>query len=107
MAAAAPALLAGGQEATGVLRVSTDAPGAEVSIDDVPVGKTPLARVVKPGKHKVKVSLPGFADAEPSWVDVPGNAIVEHHPRLYEIPARDRPNASPTEGQGTAVRVVK
>jgi len=71
------------------------------------VGKTPLARAVKPGKHKVKVVLTGFADAEPVWVDVPASAIVEHRPRLYLIPARDRPNASPSEGQGTAVHVQK
>jgi hypothetical protein len=107
VAAAAPGLLAGGEEATGVLRVTTDVPGAEVSIDDVAVGRTPVARVVKPGKHKVRVSLDGYADAEPSWVEVEASAIVEHRPRLYRIPARERPNPSPTEGHGTAVQVLK
>jgi hypothetical protein len=107
VAAAAAGLLAGGEEATGVLRVATDLPGAEVSIDDVPAGRTPVARVVKPGKHKVKVSLEGCADAEPIWVAVEAGAIVEHRPRLYRIPARERPNPSPTEGHGTAVQVLK
>jgi hypothetical protein len=107
VAEAAPGLLQGGAEPTGVLRITTDTPGAEVTVDDVPVGKTPVARVVKPGRHKVKVALPGHADAEPAWVDVGANAIVEHRPRLYLIPARERPNASPTEGQGTAVKIVK
>jgi hypothetical protein len=107
VATAAPLLLAGAQDATGVLRVTTDVPGADVAVDDVPVGKTPIARSVKPGKHKVKVSREGWADADPSWVDVPANDIVEHRPRFYRIPARDRPNASPTEGHGTAVEVVK
>jgi hypothetical protein len=62
---------------------------------------------VKPGKHKVKVSREGFADAEPSWIDVAAGERVEHRPRLYELPARERPNASATEGHGTAVQVVK
>jgi hypothetical protein len=105
--AAAPGLLAGAADSTGVLRVITDVPGAEVAVDDVVVGRTPIARAVKPGKHKVKVSLDGFADAEPSWVDVPASAFVEHRPRIYRIPARERPNASPTEGHGTAVHIVK
>jgi hypothetical protein len=107
VADAAPTLLEGGQEATGVLRVATEAPGAQVIVDDVEVGKTPVARVVKPGRHKVKVVLAGYAEAEPVWVDVPARGLVEHRPRLYRIPARDRPNASPSEGQGTAVQLVK
>jgi hypothetical protein len=107
VADAAPALLEGGQDGTGILKVTTDAPGALVTVDDVLVGKTPVVKVVKPGKHKVKVVLTGYADAEAVWVDVPASAIVEHRPRLYLIPARDRPNASPSEGQGTAVQVVK
>ena len=76
-------------------------------MDDVSVGRTPLARVVPPGKHKVKVKHEGWADQDASWVDVPANGMVEHRPRLYLIPARDRPNASPTEGQGTAVERMK
>ncbi len=107
VADAAPALLEGGKEATGVLRIVTDAPGAAVTVDDVAAGRTPVAKVVKPGRHKVQVALPGYADAEAAWVDVPANGIVEHRPRLYAIPARDRPNASPTEGQGTAVQISR
>jgi hypothetical protein len=107
VAAAAPALLAGEKDATGVLRVVTDAPGALVSIDDADAGTTPVARVVKPGKHKVKVSGAGFQDAAPVWVEVPANGIVEHRPRLYQIPARDRPNQSATEGSGTKVDVSR
>lgn len=107
VADAAPSLLEGGKDATGVLRIATDVPGAAVTVDDAPAGRTPVAKVVVAGRHKVKVALPGYADAEAVWVDVPANGIVEHHPRLYAIPARDRPNASPTEGQGTAVQIVK
>ncbi len=107
VADAALDLLKGGEEPTGVLRVVTETPGAEVTVDDAPAGRTPVAKVVKPGRHKVKVALDGHADAEPAWVDVPPGAIVEHRARLYLIPARERPNASPTEGHGTAVRAVK
>jgi hypothetical protein len=107
VAAAAPALLAGTADASGVLAVVTEVPGAQVAIDDVPAGTTPFSRAVKPGKHKVKVSREGFADAEPSWIDVAAGERVEHRPRLYELPARERPNASATEGHGTAVQVVK
>ena len=81
--------------------------GALVTIDDVPVGTTPLSRPVKPGKHKVHVAQAGYADAAPVWVEVPPNGAVEHRPRLYEIPARDRPNRSASEGTGTNVQIVK
>jgi hypothetical protein len=107
VAAAAPALLAGEKDATGVLKVVTQTPGALVAIDDADAGTTPLSRVVKPGKHKVKVSGAGFQDAAPVWVEVPANGLVEHRPRLYQIPARDRPNPSGTEGSGTQVRVTR
>ena len=91
VADAAPALLRGGDEARGVLRVLTEAAGAAVWVDGVPAGKTPAARVVRPGKHEVKVALPGYAEAAPVWVEVPAGGLVEHRPRLYAIPARDRP----------------
>jgi hypothetical protein len=107
VAAAAGALLAGEKDATGVLRVVTDAPGAAVTIDDADAGTTPVARVVKPGRHKVKVARAGYQEAAPVWVDVDANAIVEHRPKIYPIPARDRPNSSSTEGSGTHVLVTK
>jgi hypothetical protein len=78
-----------------------------VTVDDQPAGKTPIAKVVKPGRHKVQVALRNHAEAEPAWVEVPAGGIVEHRARLYLIPARERPNVSATEGHGTAVRVVK
>lgn len=107
IALAAPLLLGGQGDARGVLSVVTSPPGALVTIDDVPVGTTPLTRDVRPGRHKVQVAVTGYADAAPAWVDVPANAIVEHKPRLYEIPARDRPNMSPTEGSGTKVKITR
>lgn len=107
VALAAPLLLGGQGDAKGILSVVTTPPGALVTVDDVPVGTTPLSREVRPGRHKVQVAVTGYADAAPVWVDVPANAIVEHRPRLYEIPARDRPNLSPTEGSGTKVRITR
>lgn len=107
VADAAPALLKGGEEPTGVLRVVTEKAGADVTVDDVPAGRSPVARVVKQGRHKVQVRMDGYADAEPTWVEVPAGGMVEHRARLYLIPARERPNVSASEGQGTAVRVVK
>ena len=107
VALAAPLLLGGQGDAKGVLSVVTTPAGALVTVDDVPIGQTPLSHEVRPGRHKVQVAVTGYADAAPVWVDVPANAIVEHRPRLYEIPARDRPNASATEGSGTQVTKVK
>jgi hypothetical protein len=107
LALAAPLLLGGQGDARGVLSVVTTPSGALVTIDDVPVGTTPLTRDVRPGRHKVQVAVTGYYDGAPAWVDVPANAIVEHRPRLYEIPARDRPNMSPTEGSGTQVKITR
>jgi hypothetical protein len=107
VAAAAPTLLGGAEDAVGILEVVTAPAGALVTVDDVPVGTTPLTRPVRPGKHKVHVSQTGYADAAPAWVDVPANGTVTHRPRLYEIPARDRPNRSASEGSGTNVSIVK
>lgn len=107
VAAAAPALLGGDVEATGVLAVTTVVPGATVTIDGAAVGATPLAHAVRPGRHKVHVSAAGFQDATPVWVDVPASGRVEHRPRLYPIPARDRPNRSASEGSGTRVELFR
>jgi hypothetical protein len=107
VAAAAPALLAGGADQAGVLKVLTDAPGAVVRLDDVEAGTTPLTRTVRPGRHKVEVAGAGFQDATEVWVEVPANAIVEHRPRLYEVPARDRSNRAAPAATATTVDVVR
>lgn len=107
VAATAPALLGGEQDATGILKVVTDVPGASVTIDGVSAGTTPVTRRVKPGRHEVRVSQVGHQDAAPVWVEVAADATVEHRPRLYPIPARDRPNRASRETSGTNVEIVR
>jgi hypothetical protein len=103
-AAAARSLLGGKPDATGLVEIVTDVPGALVTVDDVPVGTTPVSYAVKPGKHKVQVTRTGWAETEPSWVEVPANGVVTHRPRIFELPARDRPN---DPGEGTKVQVTR
>jgi TolB-like protein len=101
--AAAPALLAGRADARGVLKVLSEVAEARVAIDDEPAGTTPLTRSVLPGRHKVQVTKDGFALGDPVWIDVPAGHTVEHRPRLFELPARERgAGASPT-----AVEIVR
>jgi len=107
VAAAAPALLGGGKDATGVLVVVTDVPGAAVTIDGVGAGTTPVTRALRPGRHEVRVSMAGYQLAAPVWVEVLSSGTVEHRPRLYPIPARDRPNRASREAPGTNVEIVR
>lgn len=105
--AASAASLLGGEDATGTLRIVTDVPGAVVTIDGVGAGTTPVTRKVRPGRHEVRVSRAGHQDAAPAWVEVPADATVEHRPRLYPIPARDRSNRVPREAGETNVEVSR
>ncbi|HMK74245.1 MAG TPA: PEGA domain-containing protein, partial [Myxococcaceae bacterium] len=58
--AAIPGLLRGQQDAKGTLVVETAVPGAEVTLDGEPAGKTPLTTMLKPGKHQIHVEAQGF-----------------------------------------------
>jgi PEGA domain len=60
VAAALPALLRGEQEAKGTLVLESTVPQADVTLDGEPAGQTPLTRLLKPGKHELQVSHPGF-----------------------------------------------
>jgi hypothetical protein len=91
--AAVPGLLSGDADRQGTLEVDATVSGATVTVDDVEAGLTPLARELAPGRHKVSVAKPGYAAADPVWIDVPAGGRAHHLQRLYEIPARDRPNA--------------
>jgi hypothetical protein len=91
VAAAAPELVRAEDESTGILKVVTDVPGADVTLDGQPAGQTPFARKLKPGKHKVQVSRPGYQLQEAAWVEIPAAKEVTHKARLYPIPARVQP----------------
>ncbi|WP_394821027.1 PEGA domain-containing protein [Pendulispora albinea] len=61
------------------LEVKVNVPGADVTIDDVPVGKTPFNRVrVNPGRRKVTASREGYAPVSKVVnISVGENADVE------------------------------
>jgi len=88
VAAATPALLRGEAEALGALVITCNVPDADVFLDGEPLGKTPLSRKVKPGKHQVEVSKAGYIQQEPHWVDVAPGETTRHDFRLYTPPAR-------------------
>ncbi|MGB8931573.1 MAG: PEGA domain-containing protein [Anaeromyxobacteraceae bacterium] len=88
--AAAGPLLRGEAAGTGVLAVLTEAPGAEVRVDEKPAGKTPLEARLPAGKHRVEVAQRGKVVVEPFWVDVPANGRAEQRVRLYDIPVAQR-----------------
>jgi hypothetical protein len=88
---ATPALLRGDASERGVLRVETEAPGADVAVDGAPAGRTPLALDLAPGKHEVQVTRPAHLVQEPRWVEVPRGGEVVVRPRLQPVPARERP----------------
>ncbi len=61
---------------TGVVRVSTDPPGASVVLDDVTSGVTPFERELPLGAHRVEVSLAGFApERELARLEEPGERV--------------------------------
>ena len=89
LAAAGP-LLRGEAAEAGTLAVVTEAPGAEVRIDDQAAGRTPLELKLPAGKHKVEVSQRGKVRVEPFWVEVPVNGRAEQRVRLYDIPVAEK-----------------
>ncbi|HZZ84173.1 MAG TPA: PEGA domain-containing protein [Anaeromyxobacteraceae bacterium] len=101
VAAAARRLLRGDASATGELRVLTDQPGARVTVDGAPAGRTPLTLQLEAGRHELRVSQTGFLDTEPRAVQVPAGGSAEERVTLQPIPRRG-------EGQGaTRVEVSK
>jgi len=59
---------------TGTLHIDSDVPGAEVFIDRVYVGTTPVtAEGVKPGDHRLNVSAQGFEGIAESVAVTPGD----------------------------------
>ena len=59
--------------ATGTLSIDSDVPGAQVFIDRVFIGATPvIAPNVKPGTHRLNVSAPGYDGVVETFDVVPG-----------------------------------
>ncbi len=78
------------------LRIVADRPGAEVTVDDVVVGTTPLAEpvIVSAGRPRVRVSLPGHAPVT-RVVEVAGMETVRLDVHLAPIPTGDEQTAVP------------
>jgi hypothetical protein len=85
VAAALPALLRGEQEAKGTLVLAASVPNADVTLDGEPLGQTPLTRVLKPGKHELRVSHLGFYAVERLVTVEPGQTTHDMV-RLVAIP---------------------
>lgn len=102
--AAAGPLLRGEAAVTGVLALLTDVPGADVRVDEKPLGKTPIEARLPAGKHKVEVSQRGKVRVDPFWVEVPANGRAEQRVRLYDIPLAEK---RPGEVETTTIEMGK
>lgn len=67
------------------LMVSTPTRDAVVLVDGVSHGESPVIQEVKPGKHHVKVTAPGYFDDERDVTSVKGNLIA------VEVTLKDQP----------------
>ena len=68
----------------GCLSVSATPTGAEVYIDDFPVGLAPVKVATLAGNHRVRVHMEGFIDAV-ATLDLPVGAIVGKSYKLVEF----------------------
>jgi hypothetical protein len=90
MARATPPFLRGEKEATGVLVVTTEEPGAKVLLNDELAGVTPLRLTLKPGKYRVQVFGEGFLQQDVHFVDVEEGKESADRVRLIPVPGRAR-----------------
>ena len=65
--------------------LTTDAPGARLTLDGAPAAASPLIREVEPGKHRVRVDAPGFYPVERELTAVAGELT------LTPLSLRERP----------------
>jgi serine/threonine protein kinase len=75
------------REAAVSFRILTDPAGASVTLDENPVGNTPLPLTILPGTHAFRFSLPGYQDAQHTWQIGPGFSLPAPE-RLAPLPAR-------------------
>jgi hypothetical protein len=88
VAAALPAFLRGEQEAKGTLVLDSSVPHADVTLDGEPAGQTPLTRLLKPGKHELRVSHSGFYPVQ-RLVTVNAGQTTRDVVRLLAIPGTE------------------
>ncbi len=96
VAGALPALLRGEQEVKGTLVLDSTVPEAAASLDGEPLGKTPLTRLLKPGKHEVHVSHPGYYPVD-RLVTVEAGQTTHEVVRLVAIPGTEPLPLPPAE----------
>jgi len=77
------------------LRISTDKPGAEIAVDDVPVGHTPMVDpvLVNAGRRRITATLAGFPTAS-RVVEVAGLEVLRLNLELSPQVAPPQPVAS-------------
>jgi hypothetical protein len=56
--------------------ITSDAPGAQLVLDGTPAAPSPLIREVEPGKHRVRVSAPGFYPSDRELNAIPGELTL-------------------------------
>ncbi|MGO8969255.1 MAG: PEGA domain-containing protein [Myxococcaceae bacterium] len=88
VAAALPALLRGEQEAKGTLVLDSTVTEATASLDGEPLGRTPLTRLLKPGKHEVHISHPGYYPVD-RLVTVEAGQTTHEVVRLVAVPGTE------------------
>lgn len=66
--------------------ITSDAPGAELTLDGTAATPSPLIREVEPGKHRVRVAAPGFYPSERELNAIAGELT------LTPVPLRERPS---------------
>jgi PEGA domain len=88
VAAALPALLRGEEEAKGTLVLESSVPHADVTIDGEPAGQTPFTRLLKPGKHELRVSHADYYAVE-RLVTVEPNKVTRDTVRLVAVPGAE------------------
>jgi hypothetical protein len=78
------------------LMVTSEAPGASISIDGGPPAPSPLIREVPPGKHRVEVTAEGFYPDERELTAMAGDLIPE------VVALRERPATLTIVAPGSA-----
>lgn len=103
---AEPAPLSPSGERNALLNVKTIPAGAFISIDDRPLGKSPvLKRRVKSGKYQLKAELKGYHKHTRKITLIPGDS--PNYQTIELIPIKKLPPTPPEKAKGKALLTVK